>query len=68
MWPGAVDMAAGMGELMRLNVGKRFGVHVRTLRHARQLTQEELAERSDALGGRRSPHRARRVLSRHWRR
>ena len=31
---------------MRLNVGKRFGVHVRTLRHARQLTQEELAERS----------------------
>ncbi len=32
---------------MRLNVGKRFGVHVRALRHARQLTQEELAERSE---------------------
>ena len=31
---------------MRLNVGKRFGVHVRALRHSRQLTQEELAERS----------------------
>jgi transcriptional regulator with XRE-family HTH domain len=31
---------------MRLNVGKRFGVHVRGLRHGRQLTQEELAERS----------------------
>jgi transcriptional regulator with XRE-family HTH domain len=31
---------------MRLNVGKRFGVHVRELRHGRQLTQEELAERS----------------------
>jgi len=36
-----------MGESMRLNVGKRFGVHVRALRHARQLTQEELAERSE---------------------
>jgi len=35
-----------MGELVRPNVGKRFGVHVRTLRHARGLTQEELAERS----------------------
>lgn len=32
---------------MRLNVGKKFGVHVRSLRHARQLTQEELAERSE---------------------
>jgi transcriptional regulator with XRE-family HTH domain len=31
---------------MRLNVGKRFGVLVRALRHARELTQEELAERS----------------------
>jgi transcriptional regulator with XRE-family HTH domain len=32
---------------MRLNVGKRFGVHVRVLRHARRFTQEELAERSE---------------------
>jgi transcriptional regulator with XRE-family HTH domain len=31
---------------MRLTLGRRFGVHVRTLRHARQLTQEQLAERS----------------------
>jgi transcriptional regulator with XRE-family HTH domain len=31
---------------MRVNVGRRFGTHLRTLRHARQLTQEELAERS----------------------
>jgi len=32
---------------MRMNVGKKFGVHLRTLRHARQLTQEQLAERSE---------------------
>ena len=32
---------------MRLYVGKRFGVHVRALRHARQFTQEGLAERSE---------------------
>jgi len=29
-----------------MNVGRRFGTHLRTLRHARKLTQEELAERS----------------------
>lgn len=27
-------------------LGERFGAHVRKLRHARELTQEELAERS----------------------
>jgi len=32
---------------MRLNVGKKFGVHVRALRHGRKLTQEQLAERSE---------------------
>ncbi len=32
---------------MRLNVGRRFGTHVRALRHSRSLTQEELAERSE---------------------
>ncbi|HTS79063.1 MAG TPA: helix-turn-helix transcriptional regulator [Myxococcaceae bacterium] len=32
---------------MRLNVGRKFGSHVRILRHARGLTQEALAERSE---------------------
>jgi len=32
---------------VRLNVGRRFGAHVRALRHDRQLTQERLAERSN---------------------
>ena len=32
---------------MRMNVGRRFGTHLRTLRHARHLTQEALAERSE---------------------
>jgi len=31
---------------MRMNVGGRFGTHLRALRQARKLTQEALAERS----------------------
>jgi transcriptional regulator with XRE-family HTH domain len=36
-----------MANVMRLNLGKKFGAHVRALRHARELTQEELAERGE---------------------
>src|SRR5262249_37082789 len=45
--PAGIDSSARMGESMRLNVGRKFGVHVRSLRHERQLTQEEVAERSE---------------------
>ena len=45
--PGGFSAAPCLPWVAVLNVGKRFGVHVRTLRHARQLTQEEVAERSE---------------------
>jgi len=32
---------------MPISLGRRFGAHVRTLREARRLTQEALAERSE---------------------
>jgi len=32
---------------MPISLGRRFGAHVRTLREARRLTQESLAERSE---------------------